>query len=881
MGRRNNANSKALRRKEQKRQRMADKTSNSCSGDVDPNGLTPNAARLRMQLLREATLRGDAPSPKGLLNLGNTCYFNCIMQNVARVACLRNHFIGAAAPPGEGAMTSALRSFLVEMWDTTSHSALNLSSLLDHVAKANTSFVGRAQHDAHELLRVVFDTIVEEERKRLALVARGIISGSLANVSNNSLDYLMEEEVSTSVAINSNSDEKSASENELEDDGCGEETSSLNDSLNELVDPDSSDVILLPPPPSLPIPVTPGHLSEDSELYAIISRNAEVDLPIEPNDILSDNEKIEASSTPITPGEVISIIEKTFGGYLSSTVVCTECGSKSSVDEQFFDLQLSLVPKSEHNIESDINVDKKRKGFKRGKKNSAILTDQELSITHTPDGTGVASHSLIDPANISSTSTTPCNPLMTVPSTAFDTSDIDVLDSNSKSLFDALSDGTEDAENCENSRDNCATSDLTSDNFQPLASVSAILSELPREETTSALGDDYGTMDCAPSLFDDSDLDNGILNDVPSHAEMYPSSKVDSAKPEENSQSERSSFVAKKPSSSSRRGGLIFSFLNGFGGSGSASHSYMSVVSCLEEFTKVEILEGENAYGCEECTRRERVNIAMKRCKEIYVRSRGSTLAKSASGTASTSNFAQNCCLEFKQSKHAAQTNQPNSPYLANIKKPESATSGKRIIVSSPVTSSESSSGVSSEDDGDPVAIELARICCMASPLTRDEEDTLIERLKIKAPVVRTRASKQMVIKTPPKVLVIQLKRFTQAGYRGGFRKVSGHVEFETKLDLTRFVDSGDVRPDTKDQHVEDEDRIEFELTGVAVHCGSLSGGHYVSYVRESVESNSRGPWYLCNDSRVSRSNEKDVLGSEAYLLFYERVGFNTDGDIP
>lgn len=45
-----------------------------------------------------------------------------------------------------------------------------------------------------------------------------------------------------------------------------------------------------------------------------------------------------------------------------------------------------------------------------------------------------------------------------------------------------------------------------------------------------------------------------------------------------------------------------------------------------------------------------------------------------------------------------------------------------------------------------------------------------------------------------------------------------------------------------------------------------------MSYVREGVDSGHRGGWFSCNDSRISRTNEKVVMGSEAYLLFYERV---------
>lgn len=54
-----------------------------------------------------------------------------------------------------------------------------------------------------------------------------------------------------------------------------------------------------------------------------------------------------------------------------------------------------------------------------------------------------------------------------------------------------------------------------------------------------------------------------------------------------------------------------------------------------------------------------------------------------------------------------------------------------------------------------------------------------------------------------------------------------------------------------------------YELSSVIVHKGKIDSGHYVSYSREGND------WFLFDDSKVVLVSEAEVLGAEAYLLFY------------
>lgn len=78
--------------------------------------------------------------------------------------------------------------------------------------------------------------------------------------------------------------------------------------------------------------------------------------------------------------------------------------------------------------------------------------------------------------------------------------------------------------------------------------------------------------------------------------------------------------------------------------------------------------------------------------------------------------------------------------------------------------------------------------------------------------------------------------------------------------------------------------QVWYDLQSVIVHKGKLDAGHYVCYCRKADDVSSspfqlRDPqwyqvtdvvqWFLFDDSMVTLASEADVLGADAYLLFY------------
>ena len=51
---------------------------------------------------------------------------------------------------------------------------------------------------------------------------------------------------------------------------------------------------------------------------------------------------------------------------------------------------------------------------------------------------------------------------------------------------------------------------------------------------------------------------------------------------------------------------------------------------------------------------------------------------------------------------------------------------------------------------------------------------------------------------------------------------------------------------------------------------GSMGGGHYISYVKYNYKGKTW--WFKMSDSSVREASQEEVLNSEAYILFYQRI---------
>jgi len=153
-------------------------------------------------------------------------------------------------------------------------------------------------------------------------------------------------------------------------------------------------------------------------------------------------------------------------------------------------------------------------------------------------------------------------------------------------------------------------------------------------------------------------------------------------------------------------------------------------------------------------------------------------------------------------------------------------------------------------------------------------------------------AHKKLDLWTLPDVLVIHLKRFSNAGssgssmYGGYSSRFSGDkletlVDFPFKdLDLTSYIDPASLsfaKSSGGTGKMEDTGRCTasvnspvYELYAVSNHFGGMGGGHYTAFAQMPDD----GKWYVFDDSHVSDVvSEDSVVSNAAYLLFYRRQG--------
>ncbi|VVA90012.1 unnamed protein product [Arabis nemorensis] len=101
---------------------------------------------------------------RGLVNLGNTCFFNSIMQNLLSLDRLRNHFLKEDVSAIGGPLACSLKKLFTETKPEAGlKSVINPRVFFGSFCTKAPQFRGYDQHDSHELLRCLLDSLSTEE----------------------------------------------------------------------------------------------------------------------------------------------------------------------------------------------------------------------------------------------------------------------------------------------------------------------------------------------------------------------------------------------------------------------------------------------------------------------------------------------------------------------------------------------------------------------------------------------------------------------------------------------------------------------------------------------------------------------------------------------
>ncbi|EDO33880.1 predicted protein [Nematostella vectensis] len=164
----------------------------STGRQLQGNGLLPKVVLRDVTQDSEIMARHYHPQHKlvkGLVNLGNTCFFNAVMQNLCQTELLylvmkfasqddymhtftapnkqlSELSVKVATPPGS--LTMALKKLLIQM-KNSDPGPLNPKHLFSEICKKSPRFRGYQQQDSQELLRCLLDSIKTEQLRRLKI----------------------------------------------------------------------------------------------------------------------------------------------------------------------------------------------------------------------------------------------------------------------------------------------------------------------------------------------------------------------------------------------------------------------------------------------------------------------------------------------------------------------------------------------------------------------------------------------------------------------------------------------------------------------------------------------------------------------------------------
>ncbi|CAN6462725.1 unnamed protein product [Victoria cruziana] len=810
---------------------------------------------------------GDGYVVKGLINLGNTCFFNSVMQNMLALDPLREHFTNVSMY-NIGPLSLAMKKLYNETcvsgidkehkessYGSRISGTINPKSLFNCICSKAPQFRGYQQQDSHELLRYLLDGL-------------------------NSEDLMMQK----------------YSGNEAEGEG------------------------------------TKRH--ESTETF----------------------------------------VDRIFGGQLSSTVSCLECGHSSVVYEPFLDLSLpvplkrrppekaTVVPATKKPSSRAGNVNKGRRAREKG-----ITVASPRPGNLPPDSTD----SLLPPSEMFSSKDSSSVPILedtTVQDEVFSWMDyigpgVVSGESSCQVNFDVSEDH---AENCGNSATSAATSDgcmsaqeLTAHNCEngsvfehehPSSQLDStngtkviLEKNLPYHSQHESEGTNRLPEECSSSSFClgkeqklldyNSPADNKIIDELPllvqdSQVLLLPYKELDSSpveitaetsdppnfgsQPYENVSLEQlnietSSVVGFQDKDADFEGfgdlfnepepvesGLASKSLRPTEGtgmedllemetillSGSCSESNqdefddtnspVSVETCLIDFFKPELLSEEHAWHCENCANIVNCQNQLDGQKQSILPDTGEMPSQSQEdGDNSRTEKLHNVT---DQSIFIASENVPefhdevDQDSIAKALTPDACQSTDR----SQLNNSPNDNICGSEQlpttyrDVGRASKDKQR---MSGKLAKSKNKRM-NSTDCRTVVMKRDATKRFFINKVPPVLTVHLKRFSQ-DTRGRLSKLNGCVNFQAVLDLSPYMD-----PSCKDRN------WIYHLVGVVEHSGTMRGGHYVAYVRgrENRRASAVGQdcqcarvWYHISDNYVRQVSLREVLHSEAYILFYER----------
>ncbi|XP_057472114.1 ubiquitin carboxyl-terminal hydrolase 2-like [Actinidia eriantha] len=807
---------------------------------------------------------------KGLVNLGNTCFFNSIMQNLLAMDRLRDHFL--ELNESVGPLTVSLKKLFVE---TSSASGLknviNPRSFFGCVCAKAPQFRGYLQHDSHELLRCLLDGLCTEELSARKRTTREI--GISINLGPTFVDAAFGGQLSSTVSC-------------LE---CGHSSTVFEPFLDL----------------SLPVPTK----KPPSKRAQPISRAKKPKLPpkrsgrVRPK-VNKDADSVASKSVPVPSASGASchvessvlVSEKVGDGLADSKLVecigpSTVVDKKSSVlsnllTAEEFTKEPSLeyvMDKTEYSFDNSTWLDYLEPVFLSNDHDMASKTN-DIAVENESGQKEVVQDevSLQDGTESSRQVHSLCR--VKTEGSLGNSMWLDYLEPGS--LSDNRDMGSKD-DNLSVFQDSGRKDDVQNDIF--------LQNELPQKEETSTSGENLreGEMSSSAVGYEPDGLDFDGLGDLFNEPEI---ADIPNVKPSSSDTNIQANEIAET-------GFLVGNSSESDPDEVDNSDSPVSIESCLAFFIKSELLSNEHGWHCENCSkalqeqrmqsRRQQRATSKIQTSEVQDRIQSapssstkdcpcpgelgclnngdsrkhvvSTFDESLVSHNEKIDASQNYSNETSQKAELKQGNGEMNEALEEL----SQTSSCYKTCTQASISGEASDSCSVNEpsnagcDTDEVQQRKPKLLPKGSELEGSDN----VKLNSDSMKVKRDATKRILINRVPPILTIHLKRFSQDA-RGRLSKLNGHVDFRDTIDLRPYIDP----------RCTGTDEYKFRLTGVVEHLGTMRGGHYVAYVRgtkgsrKAEQENGDFVWYHVSDAYVREASLEEVHRCEAYILFYEKL---------
>lgn len=679
---------------------------------------------------------------RGMTNLGNTCFFNSVMQNLLAMNRLRDNFLKLDAPVGP--LTSSLKKLFIE---TDPESGLriviNPRSFFGCVCSKSPQFRGYQQHDSHELLCCLLDGLGAEE-----LAARkqkdSSEKGGTPSIMTTLVDALFGGQLSSTVRC-------------VE---CGH-SSMVYEPFLDL----SLPVPSKKPPPKKAQPATRSKKTKlppkkGGKTRVKVSRDAGP-LPVQS---LAAQLSSDESSCPVQPN--ISVAGEVVASFEDSTVLGPEKESNMADQEASTSPNFVTIQDSEH-----------MQGFDNGAEKKSTSLSYFTWLDYVEAGTNTVECGFFSEEK--------------------DVALMQDAESKDKSLKDIPVQAS-----CESSGQIFSldeTQNLKPDSSSgngcdevPLQVQDSEVLLLPYKEESSSTGEIIGR---------DSEVTSSVVGrgqddlGFDGFGDLF-------------NEPETVAGPAPRPSCSGVEAGFI-------AGNSSESDpdevddtdSPVSVDTCLAHFIKPELLSNENAWHCENCSKilqRQKLKVKMEKrlsngeetrnnddplhttnsCPAM-ARSPGNGNIKNEKLRKSSVSHVK-CCTELENgqtdklstvvNKREDGTFEMSDTHIKEFSGSRETCDEKNGLAADSCSVQHTTGDVQGRDSQ------------LLNHESDDSEVNKDEQADTKSVKVKRNATKRVLIYKAPPVLTIHLKRFSQ-DLRGRLSKLNGHVSFKETIDLRPYMD--------------------------------------------------------------------------------------------